>query len=46
MNMISLDEEDEKLIAKKNRGLTEARFSIPAWTDKVMHVYDKALRKG
>lgn len=46
INLLSLDEEDKKLIARKNRELIEARFSIPLWVDKVVGVYEKVLRKG
>lgn len=45
INMLSLDEEDKKLIARGNREMVEARFSIPVWVNKVVEVYEKALRK-
>lgn len=45
ISLLSLDAEDKKLIAKKNRGLMKAKFSIHAWVDKVIGVYEKALRK-
>lgn len=31
-------------IAKRNRELVEARFSIPAWVNRIVEVYEKALR--
>ncbi len=46
IKMLSLDEKDRKLIAEKNRELVETGFSIPAWVDKVIEVYGKALSKG
>lgn len=45
INLLSLDEEDKKLIAKINRGLIEARFSISLCVDKVVEVYQTAIRK-
>ena len=44
INLLSLDEEDKRLIAKKNRELMETKFSIPAWADKVIQVYNKTLK--
>jgi len=46
INLLSLNEEDKKLIAKKNRELIENRFSLRAWVDKMVVVYEKALRRG
>ena len=45
VTLLSLNEGDKKLIARKNRELIEARFSISAWVSKVVEVYEKALRK-
>jgi glycosyltransferase involved in cell wall biosynthesis len=45
VDLLSLSEEDRKLVARKNRELMESRFSIDAWVDEVIKVYEKALRK-
>lgn len=45
LDLLSLNEEDRKLVARKNRELVESRFSIEAWIDQVIKVYEKALRK-
>jgi len=45
INLLSLNEEDKKLIAKKNRELIEAKFSIATCADKMVQVYDKVLSK-
>jgi glycogen(starch) synthase len=45
IKMLSLDEEDRKLVAGENREFVETGFSIPAWIDKVIEVYEKALSK-
>ena len=43
--LLSLKDEDRKMIARRNRGLVEARFSIAAWADKQTEVYDRALSR-
>jgi len=43
IKMLSLDEKDIELVAGKNRELVETGFSISAWVDKVVGVYNKAL---
>jgi glycosyltransferase involved in cell wall biosynthesis len=45
VKMLSLDEKDRELVAGKNRELVETGFSISAWVDKVIGVYEKALSK-
>ena len=45
LDLLSLNEEDRKLVARKNRELVESRFSIDAWIDQVIKVYEKALTK-
>ena len=45
LDLLSLNEEDRKLVARKNRELVESRFSIDAWVDDVIKVYEKALTK-
>jgi len=45
IKMLSLDEKDRELVAGKNRELVETGFSISAWVDKVVGVYNKALSK-
>jgi glycosyltransferase involved in cell wall biosynthesis len=45
IKMLSLDEKDRELVAGKNRELVETGFSISAWVDKVIGVYNKALSK-
>ena len=45
IDLLSLSEEDRKLVSSKNRELVESRFSIEAWVDEVIRVYEKALRK-
>ena len=44
--LLSLNDEDKRLAARKNRELIESRFSIPGWVDKVVEVYEKALKNG
>lgn len=46
LELLSLDDEDKRLVAKKNRELIENRFSMPGWVDKVVEVYEKALKNG
>jgi glycosyltransferase involved in cell wall biosynthesis len=43
IKLLLLKNEEKRLIARKNRELIEARFSIPAWVDKMVDVYEKAL---
>jgi glycosyltransferase involved in cell wall biosynthesis len=45
MKMLSLNDKERKLVAEKNRELVVTGFSIPAWVDKVIDVYEKALSK-
>ena len=45
VDLLSLSEEDRNLVARKNRELVESRFSIEAWIDQVIKVYEKALTK-
>ncbi len=45
ISLISLDDEDKKLIAKNNRELIITRFSINACVDKMIQVYNKVLSK-
>jgi glycosyltransferase involved in cell wall biosynthesis len=45
IKVLSLDEKDRELVAGKNRELVETGFSISAWVDKVIGVYNKALSK-
>jgi hypothetical protein len=45
IKMLSLDEKDRELVAGRNRELVETGFSISAWVDKVIGVYNKALSK-
>jgi glycogen(starch) synthase len=44
IKVLSLKDEDKQMIARKNQELIGAKFSIPAWVDKVVEVYEKALR--
>ncbi len=44
IKLLSLKDEHKRLIAKNNRELTEARFSIPEWANKMVQVYEKALK--
>ncbi len=44
LELLSLNDEDKRLVARKNRELIENRFSIPGWVDKVVEVYEKALK--
>jgi len=46
IKLLSLKDEDKRLIARRNRQLIETRFSISAWADKMIEVYEKALRKN
>jgi glycosyltransferase involved in cell wall biosynthesis len=45
MKMLSLNGKERKLVAGENRELAVTGFSIPAWVDKVVCVYEKALSK-
>lgn len=44
INLLSLNEEDKKLIARQNRELIKATFSISTCADKMIQVYDKVLK--
>jgi len=46
IRLLSLRDEDKRLIARKNRELVEARFSIAAWANRMTEVYDRALAIG
>jgi glycosyltransferase involved in cell wall biosynthesis len=43
VKLLSLKDEDKERIARKNREMIEARFSIAAWTDRMIEVYNHAL---
>jgi len=45
IKMLSLDEKDRKRIAGENREVVKSGFSVPAWVDKVIGVYEEALSK-
>jgi glycogen(starch) synthase len=45
IKMLLLNDKERKLVAEKNRELVETGFSISAWVDKVIGVYEKALSK-
>ena len=44
MKLLSLSEEDKKQASKRNRELVEPKFSTTAWVDRVVKVYEKALK--
>lgn len=45
VELLSLSEEEKRSVAVANREMIETRFSVPVWTDRVLAVYDKALRE-
>jgi glycogen(starch) synthase len=46
VKLLSLKDEDKERIARKNREIIEARFSIAVWTDRMLEVYHRALAGG
>jgi glycosyltransferase involved in cell wall biosynthesis len=46
IRLLLLSDDDKNLAAKRNLELVEAEFSIPEWVDKVIEVYEKALKKA
>ena len=44
VRLLSLTGNERRLAAESNRKLVEAEFSIPVWVDKVLRVYEKAIR--
>lgn len=43
---LSLGEEGKKQIARENREFVEAKFSISAWIDRVVDVYNQTLNRA
>jgi len=45
VKLLSLNDEDRKAAARRNREFVEAEFSVAQWVDRVVEVYEKALRE-
>jgi len=43
LSLLSLGDADKKLVARQNRELVETHYSVPAWADNVIRVYEKTL---
>jgi glycogen(starch) synthase len=44
IELLSLKDEEKRLAARTNRELVETRFSMAAWVDKMVQVYEKTLK--
>lgn len=44
LKMLMLTEEEKTQITRKNREIVETKFSFDSWTDKIIDVYENALK--